>query len=135
MIMCSEVSLNSVIPFTVFTSKFEILPILPIFYSQNVFSVSVKFLALLIFSAVVIDGVEYPGIKFVSVLPQWATHVKNFPIQVLSADGEGSAYREPVPQSVPGGTPPYVSTGSQPIPVPNSTPLLGTRMAQTISLG
>lgn len=36
----------------------------------------------------VIDGVEYPGVKFVSLSPQWANHVKTFTVQAFSFEGE-----------------------------------------------
>ena len=36
----------------------------------------------------VIDGVEYPGVKFVSLSPQWANHVKIFTVQAFACDAD-----------------------------------------------
>eukprot|EP01113_Clastostelium_recurvatum_P033027 TRINITY_DN4324_c0_g1_i1.p1 TRINITY_DN4324_c0_g1~~TRINITY_DN4324_c0_g1_i1.p1 ORF type:complete len:1193 (+),score=307.59 TRINITY_DN4324_c0_g1_i1:160-3738(+) len=56
---------------------------------------------------VVIDGVEWAGVKFVSVSPQWATHVKTFQVQAMS----------PVLMSVASPiSPPYVTMPTPPRP-------------------
>lgn len=41
-----------------------------------------------------IDGVEYPGVKFVSLSPQWANHVKNFTVQAFACENDTAAPRE-----------------------------------------
>lgn len=33
---------------------------------------------------VLIDGVEWTGVTFVSVSPQWHSHIKTFPVQIFN---------------------------------------------------
>jgi hypothetical protein len=39
---------------------------------------------LVINEIVLIDGVEWTGVTFVSVSPQWHSHIKTFPVQIFN---------------------------------------------------
>jgi len=41
--------------------------------------------------AVMIDGVEWSGVKFFQLSAQWQTHVKHFPVLVFGSSGSAPA--------------------------------------------
>jgi len=41
--------------------------------------------------AVMIDGVEWSGVKFFQLSAQWQTHVKHFPVLIFGSSGNAHA--------------------------------------------
>jgi len=41
--------------------------------------------------AVMIDGVEWSGVKFFQLSAQWQTHVKHFPVLIFGSSGSTPA--------------------------------------------